>query len=966
MIGFLRAFVALAALYAVSFGVSVAQSGATPTPTPRTQAAVNAANDIEPPEFDDAGLTPGDLGGQSGLPENLTQYTDNPGALLTDGAAMESDPITRAQYDSFFANNYDDPAFGEWAEGLLNRDDLEDILGIENPDVSQQCETEVITETREIRTTYYCSVDDGTGLEQPVCSRVRDYPVDHDYIYRCEEDRPTTTSEWSTECSGFQGNADCALLGEECTEYRDATTTEYRCEIGKEVEFSMYRCNSGEEVDIQSYTCERGENVQTSSYSCERGQQTETDTYSCERGENVQTSSYTCEQGQRLEITPYTCDRGTIERTEYYECTEEYGRGCDPEPGCRLVNESYGQSQDIIYKTYSCTTSSSYNNCQPPASCRETSRRCESRTPSGLCEREVVSYSCENPVTVDTCNAPSNCSQTSSSCAEYHNGSCIRYQRNYTCESSTSFNNCNAPSNCTQSGTTCLQRQNGRCVREQVNYTCETTSNYDNCNAPGNCSQTGTTCLEYRNGSCVRERVSYSCESSSSFNECRPDSNCSLTGTTCVERHNGRCIRERLNYSCETRTSYNTCSPDSLCEAVSTTCVRYSGGQCVEREHEYRCPTFSRVDTCTVPGCQTTGIRCVESFNGGCIRWEQEQVCPGDPAGCVGRAEDYRCENPAGPPPIDVIDEVGQPSWREQGCPRLDPEFECEVEGVYCVEGPETRIIDGVEIYDECWREETRYVCPGVGETVTDCNPDPSCSLVDETCLDDECRSTQLEYECVSESTSETSEEYCQSDISCFAGTCYSVDRENSAQQMPEALAKLAALFQAHESIGDTVENLRVMSGQDLRCHKTGIWKNCCTDDGIALDILGGSCSEDEQILAAKREENLCVDVGWYCAKRGIFGCNKRRRTSCCFNSVLARIINEEGHNQLGISWGTPEEPMCEGLTPEQFSQVNLDNVDFSEMTDQLMESFNPEGEGSMEERIRERVNNFYNNGAGG
>ncbi len=57
---------------------------------------------------------------------------------------------------------------------------------------------------------------------------------------------------------------------------------------------------------------------------------------------------------------------------------------------------------------------------------------------------------------------------------------------------------------------------------------------------------------------------------------------------------------------------------------------------------------------------------------------------------------------------------------------------------------------------------------------------------------------------------------------------------------------------------------------------------------------------------------------------------------------------------------------MCEGLTPEQFSQVNLDNVDFSEMTDQLMESFNPEGEGSMEERIRERVNNFYNNGAGG
>jgi hypothetical protein len=915
MIGFLRAFVALTALFAVGIGVSVAQSGATPTPTPRTQGAVNAANDIEPPEFDDAGLTPGDMGGQSGLPENLTQYTDNPGALLTDGAAMESDPISRAQYDSFFANNYDDPAFGEWAEGLLNRDDLEDILGIENPDVSQQCETEVTTETREVCTTYSCSVDNGEGVEQPVCSRVRDYPIDHDYVYRCEEERPSTTSQWSTQCSGFEGNADCVLLGEQCTDYRDATTSEYRCETGSRVELSMYRCNSGEEVDIQSYTCERGENIETSSYSCERGQQTTTTSYSCERGQ--QTSS-----------TPYSCNNYTqIRVREMLMRIPQPGFQHEAPMGCTYVRDR--QSGRNWYNVFSCVDgSSSSSTCNPASNCSQTGSRCLSRNADGSCANEEVTYSCQ---------------------------------------SSTSFDNCNAPSNCRQSGTTCLERRNGSCVREQVNYTCESSSSFDNCNAPGNCSQTGTTCLERRNGACIRERVSYSCESSSSFNECQPQSNCTQQGSTCVERHNGRCIRERVTYSCESRRNWDNCSPSGNCEAVSTTCVRYQNGQCVERQHEYRCPSYSPVDTCTVPsGCQRTGNRCVDTYNGSCIRYEQSYICPGDPAGCVGRAEDYRCENPAGPPPIDVIDEVGQPSWREQGCPQLDPELGCEVEGVYCVEGPETRIIDGVEVYDDCWREETRYVCPGVGETVTDCNPDPSCSLVDETCLDDECRSKQLQYECVSEVTSESSQEYCQSDISCFAGTCYSVDRENSAQQMPEALAKLAALFQAHESIGDTVENLRVMSGQDLRCHKTGIWKNCCTDDGIALDILGGSCSEDEQILAAKREENLCVDVGWYCAKRGIFGCNKRRRTSCCFNSVLARIINEEGHNQLGISWGTPEEPMCEGLTPEQFSQVNLDNVDFSEMTDQLMESFNPEGEGSMEERIRERVNNFYNNGAGG
>jgi hypothetical protein len=314
-----------------------------------------------------------------------------------------------------------------------------------------------------------------------------------------------------------------------------------------------------------------------------------------------------------------------------------------------------------------------------------------------------------------TCNPASNCSQTGSRCLSRNaDGSCANEEVTYSCQSSTSFDNCNAPSNCRQSGTTCLERRNGSCVREQVNYTCESSSSFDNCNAPGNCSQTGTTCLERRNGACIRERVSYSCESSSSFNECQPQSNCTQQGSTCVERHNGRCIRERVTYSCESRRNWDNCSPSGNCEAVSTTCVRYQNGQCVERQHEYRCPSYSPVDTCTVPsGCQRTGNRCVDTYNGSCIRYEQSYICPGDPAGCVGRAEDYRCENPAGPPPIDVIDEVGQPSWREQGCPQLDPELGCEVEGVYCVEGPETRIIDGVEVYDDCWREETRYVCPG-------------------------------------------------------------------------------------------------------------------------------------------------------------------------------------------------------------------------------------------------------------
>jgi conjugal transfer mating pair stabilization protein TraN len=94
------------------------------------------------------------------------------------------------------------------------------------------------------------------------------------------------------------------------------------------------------------------------------------------------------------------------------------------------------------------------------------------------------------------------------------------------------------------------------------------------------------------------------------------------------------------------------------------------------------------------------------------------------------------------------------------------------------------------------------------------------------------------------------------------------------------------------------------------------------------------SCSDDEKVTAMKRDARLCVEFGDYCSSCiSVFGkcvaCLERTKSYCCFNSHLARIINEQGRAQVGKGWGsdTARNPDCSG-----FSVAELQSLDFSRM----------------------------------
>ena len=140
----------------------------------------------------------------------------------------------------------------------------------------------------------------------------------------------------------------------------------------------------------------------------------------------------------------------------------------------------------------------------------------------------------------------------------------------------------------------------------------------------------------------------------------------------------------------------------------------------------------------------------------------------------------------------------------------------------------------------------------------------------------------------------------------------------------------------------------------------------------IAIDfstkIIFGGCNGEDVTTAAYKENGLCHYVGKKCIKKlPIIGCVQKAKVYCCFNSVLARIIHEQGRPQLETfgpdgGWGTAKEPDCRGFRPEEFQMIDFSKIDFSEYvenySDSLIERM-PENT-ELEQKMKTKVQNFF------
>lgn len=96
------------------------------------------------------------------------------------------------------------------------------------------------------------------------------------------------------------------------------------------------------------------------------------------------------------------------------------------------------------------------------------------------------------------------------------------------------------------------------------------------------------------------------------------------------------------------------------------------------------------------------------------------------------------------------------------------------------------------------------------------------------------------------------------------------------------------------------------------------------------------SCNEEEGKLALKEGAHLCHTIGSWCSScltllGKCVSCLENTTSTCCFNSVLARIINEQGRIQVGKGWGNAETPDCSGFTVAQLQSLDFAAMDLTE-----------------------------------
>ena len=123
------------------------------------------------------------------------------------------------------------------------------------------------------------------------------------------------------------------------------------------------------------------------------------------------------------------------------------------------------------------------------------------------------------------------------------------------------------------------------------------------------------------------------------------------------------------------------------------------------------------------------------------------------------------------------------------------------------------------------------------------------------------------------------------------------------------------------------------------------------------------SCDEEEGKLAMKEGARLCHTVGTYCSScirvlGKCVSCITHTTTKCCFNSVLARIINEQGRLQVAKWWGTAEGPDCSGFTIAQLQSLDFARMDLTEFYASIVP--NMPDVGAMQGGAAGRASNCY------
>lgn len=263
----------------------------------------------------------------------------------------------------------------------------------------------------------------------------------------------------------------------------------------------------------------------------------------------------------------------------------------------------------------------------------------------------------------------------------------------------------------------------------------------------------------------------------------------------------------------------------------------------------------------------------------------------------------------------------------------------CSYEEVIVVEGPQTRIVNGYPVSRDWWRRKKRYRCHYPAKNDCAALRAKGCYQVHSTCKEkvrDVCVVWEQTYRCPGGKVSgRTYRSSGKMNLFCLSGDCAD-QTYGPNSDLAQVMSHMSVLKEA----GDDLKNLgSIFKGSDRRCTRHCVsFKDCCGNgDGWGVSLKLASCDATEKELAELRGKNRCIQVGTYCAEKKLGVCIRKKTTFCCYGTKLAKIVQEQGKRQLGLGFGSPEHPECQGLTAEQLSRIDFSQINFSEILSEVM-----------------------------
>lgn len=111
----------------------------------------------------------------------------------------------------------------------------------------------------------------------------------------------------------------------------------------------------------------------------------------------------------------------------------------------------------------------------------------------------------------------------------------------------------------------------------------------------------------------------------------------------------------------------------------------------------------------------------------------------------------------------------------------------------------------------------------------------------------------------------------------------------------------------------------------------------------VIVDWVANACDTTDMRVSVLNNSKMCHYIGNKCVLKWAGSCVQQTKVHCCYNSKLARIVQEQGRPQLksfnalaGSAFGTVDAPECRGFDPGEFQALDFSRIDLSEYFDDV------------------------------